>query len=234
MSYCVNCGVELDATAAFCPLCHTQVINPGQPVDTASSKPFPTEPGEVAPVSKRELALLISAMFASVAVACGLLNLFLQAERAWSLYVIGAAVMLWIWFVPPLIKRDLPLVLRLLLDTCAVGIYVYLISIDLDGADWFWHLAMPIILVAGAVLLFLGLMLRDHRRSILTSVTLIIGCVGVFLLGVEVFVDRYLLGAWTPGWSLVVLTICAAMDIPLIVVRRVSSLREEVRRRFHM
>ena len=25
MSYCVHCGVELDATASFCPLCHTRV-----------------------------------------------------------------------------------------------------------------------------------------------------------------------------------------------------------------
>ena len=36
MSYCVHCGVELDATASFCPLCHTRVLDPGQPVDTAS------------------------------------------------------------------------------------------------------------------------------------------------------------------------------------------------------
>ena len=36
MSYCVNCGVELDATASFCPLCHTPVVNPNQPVDGAS------------------------------------------------------------------------------------------------------------------------------------------------------------------------------------------------------
>ena len=37
MSYCVHCGVELDATASFCPLCHTRVLDPGQPVDTALS-----------------------------------------------------------------------------------------------------------------------------------------------------------------------------------------------------
>lgn len=234
MSYCVNCGVELDATAKRCPLCQTPVVNPNQPVDTISPRPFPTQKGEVAPVSKLELAMLISVMLASVAVACGVLNIFLRAERTWSLYVIGAAVMLWIWFVPPLLKRGLPLALRLVLDVCAIGIYIYLISIDLDGSQWFWHLALPIILLGGAVALFLGLMLREHRRSILTSVTLIIGSLGVLLVGVEVFVDRYLLGQWTPGWSLVVLTVCVALVIPLIVVRRVPSLREEVRRRFHM
>ena len=36
MSYCVNCGVELDSTASFCPLCRTPVVNPRQPVDTGS------------------------------------------------------------------------------------------------------------------------------------------------------------------------------------------------------
>lgn len=235
MSYCVNCGVELDATASFCPLCHTPVVNPNQAVDAASPKPFPAERGEVPMVSKRELALLISAMFASVALCCGLLNLFfLRSERAWSLYVIGAVVMLWIWFVPPLLLRGMHLCLRLVFDVVAVGIYVFLISVDLKGGFWFWHLALPIILLAGAVMLFLGLTLQNRRRSILTSVTLIIGCIGVFMVGVELFIDRYLLGTWGPGWSLVILTVCVAMVIPLIIVRRVPSLREEVRRRFHM
>ena len=100
MSYCVHCGVELDATASFCPLCHTRVLDPGQPVDTASPKPFPTRRGEVAPAAKQEVALLITAMLASVAVCCGVLNLFLRADRTWSLYVIGASAMLWLWLVP--------------------------------------------------------------------------------------------------------------------------------------
>ena len=49
MSYCVHCGVELDPTASFCPLCHTPVADPRQPVDTASPKPFPTRRGRWPP-----------------------------------------------------------------------------------------------------------------------------------------------------------------------------------------
>ena len=39
MSYCVNCGVELDASATKCPLCDTPVYNPKapEPVDAAVS-----------------------------------------------------------------------------------------------------------------------------------------------------------------------------------------------------
>ncbi len=100
MSYCVNCGVELDDTAAFCPLCHTPVHNPNQPVNQTAPKPFPTERKEVPPASKLQVAILLSTILASVAVCCGVLNVFLRTQRTWSLYVIGAALMIWIWTVP--------------------------------------------------------------------------------------------------------------------------------------
>lgn len=234
MSYCVNCGVELDGSASFCPLCHTPVVNPNQPVDVQAPQPFPSKRQEVALPTRQEIALLVTAMLASVAVCCGILNLFLQHDRAWSLYVIGAAIMLWIFIVPPLLARGMHLLLRLLLDVLAVAAYVYLMSVDLNGRPWFLGLALPVILWGGAILLLLGLVLRVHRRSVITTVTILIGSVGVFTVGVEGFLDRWLYGAWDPSWSLVVLTICVGMVIPLIIIRRVSALREEVRRRFHL
>ena len=234
MSYCVDCGVELDATATFCPQCHTPVYDPAQPVDTQSPPPFPTQRGEVPPVSRQELAVLVSAMLACVAVCCGVLNLFLRPDTGWSLYVIGASVMLWLWLVPPLLARGMHLLLRLVLDIAAVALYIYLIALNLGGMNWYLGLAAPIILWGGAVLLLLGLVLRVYRRSILTTITILIGSLGVFLVGVELLVDRWRLGQWEPGWSLVVLTVCVGLMIPLLVIRRVPSLREEARRRFHM
>lgn len=141
MSYCVNCGVELDETASFCPLCHTPVYNPNQPVNEAAPKPFPTERKEVPPSSKLPIAILISTVLASVAVCCGILNLFLKTQHTWSLYVIGAAIMLWIWTVPPLPhhKKD-TFRLQLLADVLAIAVYVSLIAVDLDGWDWYLHL----------------------------------------------------------------------------------------------
>ena len=221
MPYCVNCGVELDPTASACPLCQTPVVNPRQPVDTELPPPFPSRREEVQPVNKLELALLLTAMLGSVAVVCGVL------------YVIGAAVMLWIWLVPPLLFRGMPLWVRLGLDACAVGVYVYLISIDLHGLRWYLGLALPIILTGGAIVVVLGFIL-SRGRSILTSVTLIIGAIGLFVMSIELYVDRWLRQDYLPGWSLVVAAVCVALIIPLIIVRRRPALRDEVRRRFHM
>jgi len=57
---------------------------------------------------------------------------------------------------------------------------------------------------------------------------------GLMALGVEYCVDRFFRAAWQPTWSLVMVVICVGLIIPLRVVRRVPSLREEARRRFNM
>lgn len=235
MSYCVNCGVELDKTAHSCALCQTPVMNPRQPVDAFVPPPFPTQRKDVPIVIRTGVAILISAMLLSVAVCCGLLNLFfLRPEQAWSLYIIGAAIMLWIWFVPPLLWRTIPLLVRLFFDIVAIAVYVFLISLDLNGSRWFMGLAVPILLASGAIILFLGLVLQNKQRSTLTSITLIVGSMGCIAVAIEFFLDRWFLPTWTPTWSIIVATICIALVIPLIIIRRVPILREEVRRRFHV
>ena len=88
--------------------------------------------------------------------------------------------------------------------------------------------------VRRVLLVLLGLVLRVYRRSALTTMTILIGSIGVFVFGMEFFVDRWLHQLWSPSWSLVVLTICIGMVIPLIIIRRVPALREEARRRFHL
>jgi len=52
MSYCVNCGVELDASATKCPLCDTPVYNPKAPEPATQPSPFPKEKGQVEVVEK--------------------------------------------------------------------------------------------------------------------------------------------------------------------------------------
>lgn len=234
MSYCVNCGVELDDTAAICPLCHTPVQNPNRPVDRDSPTPFPAEPGLVPLQARRAAAALVSAMLGAAALSCGLLNLILPARHIWSLYVIGAAAMLWVFLVPPLLWRALPRPVMVLLDTGAAALYLLAIAWELDGLDWYLHLALPAVVLLGLILVIQVLLLQKGQRSILTTMAVVIASVAVFVAGLELLGDLYFHGEWEPSWSLVVLIVAGTLEIPLLVVRRVPSLRKEVRRRFHM
>ena len=158
----------------------------------------------------------------------------LLASQPWSLYVIGAAAMLWVFIVPPLLWRKLPLPAATLLDGAAVGLYVLLIAWELDGLDWYLHLALPATILLAAILLAQVLLFQKRRLSILSTMAVVIASVAVFVAGLELLGDLYFPGGWEPSWSLVVLIVAGALEIPLMVVRRVPKLRKEARRLFHI
>ena len=119
-------------------------------------------------------------------------------------------------------------------DVLAVGAYLCLIAAAVDGMDWFVGLALPITAAGALVIPLLYWIIRTRRCSLLVSAVLVLMAIGLFAVLTEFLCDEYLKGEWVPGWSMVVLASCAGLSIPLIIVRRVPSLREEARRRFHM
>ena len=232
MSYCVNCGVELGEGATCCPLCGTEVINPRVPQPENCRSYYPTRKEQIPEVSKKGYALVISSMLGSVALCCGLLNLALHPDYPWSLYAVGTALMLWIFFVPSLLWRKMPFLLRVFVNTCATGLYVFLIALASHGLDWYVRLALPILLGAGAIGILICWIVRNHSR--LTSLIFTLVGIGIFCIEVEFFTDRFLHAAWNPVWSLIVAAVTIGLAVPFIVIRLKPSLREQTRRIFHL
>ena len=129
MSYCVNCGVELDASARECPLCNTPVINPKELEKMAmAQRPFPTEQGQVETVKRKDLGILVSMVVLATAVTCGILNALTFQESLWSLAVIGACIILWVIMIPAVIYTKQPVYVSLLYDGGAVALYLFMLS----------------------------------------------------------------------------------------------------------
>ena len=233
MSYCVNCGVELGAGAGKCPLCGTAVVNPACPPDSAAEPFFPTRREEVAPVSRREAGLLLSAMFASVTVCCAVLNLIFYRELCGP-FSPGAR--------PSCSGSGSP---------CRCSALAQPVVPPDAG-----HAGHRRVCPAYRLRRTRALLVFQDRPA---DIPLCHGCVPHRDLAaplpppvhthvdnpraahrgrahgvVELVCDLYISGAWRPGWSLIVLISCAGLCIPLIVIRRVPSLREEARRRFHL
>ena len=232
MSYCVNCGVELGEGTKACPLCGTPVQNPAAPFNPEAKPYYTTKKEQIPQVSKKGSALVISSMLASVAICCGLLNLVLKPDYPWSFYAVGASVMLWIFLVPPLLWRKIPFLLRVFTNMCAMALYVWVIALASGGTDWYVHLALPILLAAAAIGIFVCWVMRKHSR-LSFLITALVG-IGLFCEIVEIFVDRYLHGHWEPAWSLIVGAVAVGLAAPFIVIRMVPSFREEARRIFHL
>lgn len=232
MSYCVNCGVELGISLKACPLCDTPVVNPH--VETISNDTFfPSKSGEIEPVSKTELAILISSMLLSVSVLFGILNIFFDREKFWSLYVIGAMAMLWVWFVLPLLTRKIFFWSRFSINLIAVAAYLGFIAIFKGGMELYLSLIIPLIFLLSATVFVISLIIYSKRRSILQQILIYLCGAAVFCILCELIIDNYFFNEWRPFWSMIVLAICVGLSIPVLIVINTPSLREEIRKRWH-
>lgn len=233
MSYCVNCGVELDASLERCPLCNTPVINPNEVTHTHAVPPFPKEKGQIEVVKSRDLAILLSVSLTAASVVCGLLNLFVFQGSAWSLYVIGACVVIWVLAIPAVIYTRLPIYLCLLFDGLAIGLYQYLISFNTQSRDWFYELALPITALITLIALALAVLLRKVSHAFLMVGIYIFTAIAILCIGIELLVERFLQVSFHLTWSAVVLSICAVIVICFVTILSRARLRNAVRRRLH-
>lgn len=233
MSYCVNCGVQLDPSLERCPLCNTPVINPNEVSHTRPVPPFPKEKGQVEVVKSRDLAILLSVSLTAASVVCGLLNLLVFQRSPWSLYVIGACVVIWVLAIPAVIYTKMPIYISLICDGLAIGLYQYLISFNTASHAWFFELALPITALVTIAALLFALFLKKVSSAFLMTALYFFLDLAFLCTGIELLIERFLDVRYHLTWSAVVLSICAVIVIALITILSRARLRNAVRRRLH-
>ena len=235
MSYCVNCGVELDTTLESCHLCHTPVINPNelQKMREASPSPYAKEKGQVDVVKRKDLGLLSTIVLGATALSCLMLNILVFSGSLWSLFIIGACLLLFVVIIPAVIYTKLPIYISLLLDGVAVGVYLYMITFNTPDDQWFTGLALPIVALVTILVEIFTLLLRSFPISIMTTTLYFFAEVAVLCIGLELLIDHYFQAPLRLIWSAVVLTVCGVIVAMLITVLSRRRLRDAVRRRLH-
>lgn len=233
MSYCVNCGVELDATLKDCPLCNTPVINPSQLIEAQKRPPFPVEKVPVEMIKRKDMGLLVSIVLVAIAVTCGGLNLLVFKENYWSLAIIGACLLLWVILLPEIIYHKLNVFLSVFLDGVAVVIYLYLLTWLTESNDWFYGVAVEIALFITILLEIYIFCLKVLPKSILTYALYTVTAIGILCVGLELLIDKLVRAEISMDWSAIIATICIVIDVALICVLSMRRLRNAVRRRLH-
>ena len=233
MSYCVNCGVELAESERVCPLCQTEVINPRAPWKEPSVMPYPpTLDRLMRRIDRRYLAALLSA-FMVLPVVITLLCDWLSGDGAlsWSLYVLGAGLLLGVWVIGPLLARRYRLLTFLASDCVAAA--GYLLAIErIAGQRWFFPLALPLCAAVSVFLLLNAYLFRKRwGRQVVNRVIAGLSSVGLMCVAVEVTVDLYLTSLIYLNWSPYVLTPCLVMSGVLMLLDGKKNLKEEIRKR---
>ena len=155
MSYCVNCGVELDASAKKCALCSTPVMNPNITEPENVKAPFSETPHIPKKIKTRFVALLASMIILVPNIVCLLINVFIFSDAFWSLYISATSFLVWAIFVLPFFteKKARPY-LMWCFDTISVALYVwFFFAVGNENIDWYLKGMLPIILVISALVL---------------------------------------------------------------------------------
>lgn len=225
--------MELDETLCDCPLCNTPVINPSELEKAKKNPSFPKDKGQVEVVKRKDLGILMSIVAVATGGTCGLLNLLVYDNSAWSLTIIGACALIWVMLVPVVIYTKLPVYVSLLFDGAMTGVYLYLITYITPEPGWFWGLALPIIGLITVIAEVVAFCVRRLPMSFLAGSLYLFTAIGLLCMGVEMLIHRYLDNGIKLTWSAVVLTVCAIIDITIITLLSRKRLRNEVRRRLH-
>lgn len=233
MSYCVNCGVELEGSLEECPLCNTPVYNPREIPNVQKETPFPREKGNVELVRQKDFGILLSVLVLATSITCGLLNLLVFNTVPWSLTIIGLCVLLWVILIPAVIYNRQPVYVSILFDGLAALLYLYMISYMVSSRNWFYSLGVPIVVLVTIVAELFVLCIRRLPKSFLTIALYSVTAVAVICIGLEILIDLYSRDRISLGWSAIVLTVCVIVDIAIITLLSRRRLRNAVRRRLH-
>ena len=233
MSYCVNCGVELEASLTSCPLCNTPVINPNKLQELKAASPYPKEKGQVDRVKRRDLGILAFIVLLATSLSCLMLNLFVFSGSMWSLYIIGVCLTIFVLLLPVIIESKIPIYISLLCDGIAVGVFLYLITFNTADNSWFFSLALPIVVLVTILVEILALLLRMLPVSFITTALYVFAEIALLCVGLELLIDHYLQAPLQLLWSAIVLTVCSVIVVMLITVLSTRRLRDAVRRRLH-
>lgn len=234
MSYCVNCGVELESSLKECPLCHTPVMNPQELNKEMPPSPYPTDMGQVEVVKRKDLGILVTVVLTTTGATCLLLNLLVFNRFLWSLIVIGCCLCLFVFTFPAIFYNKTPIWVTLLADGLSVAVYLFLISFVTESNLWFWQLGLPIVVLLTIFAEVFPLLSRFLSFTVLSCALCLFVEIPAFCVALELLIRRFLEHPYRITWSAVVLTVCVIIDIALITILAKKRLRNEVRRRLHI
>ena len=235
MSYCVNCGVELDKSLKACPLCSTKVYHPEkEQINEKEISPFPKEKGEVEKISRLDSVIYLSVLLLSVVITCSLLNLLVYNSVWWSIPVNGICMMLWVFIITAAYSEKITIYTTLLCDAISIGMYLYLISIMVQTDDWLYEIALPILIITLALLELFTLLSKTIPYSLLVGTLYFFITVAGICLTTEIVVDLYINKNINISWSAIVLTVCVIIIIMIVMALIMKPLRNYISKRFHI
>ena len=204
MSYCTNCGVELDEGLNSCPLCGFTSGNDYIQETVEKKEPLPSEILQLYKTESRrhlwELSGIIS--FSGIAV-CTIVNLVIHKSLSWSLFAVTSLLALWICLSLILLTfRKYFLIIPGLLITLLLTLFLF--DLFSPPVNWFYGIGLPVTIALFAAVSIVTLLWKIALFKGFNILAIAFLVVSGFCFVMEVFIDKYLFNAVEIRWSAIV------------------------------
>lgn len=233
MSYCVNCGVELDKTAKKCALCGMVVINPLQKLDTEALLPYPVPPEKLSTQERYYVVYILSILLVLLSLVSIILNALYFNKSFWSVYAIGAFVLVFIMSAVPLIIKK-PFLFYITLDVIGILLYLYIVEWVSQTNEWYFKIAMPTTVCIYMLIVIVSLYVKKKKAGALRTTAAILFGSGILSVCIDMSISIYIYNKIILTWSLIVLTCSGALGLALYITSRNKHVQNELRKRFHI
>lgn len=231
MSYCVNCGVELEKNCRECPLCDTPVINPREKISKDKSV-YPDEIHIPRSLSKKYVVFVLTMILLIPNLVLLLLNIFILDSHLVS-YIIGGFVVAWIWFLFPFLwKKQIP-VISLAVDAIALLVYLYMFNFYGDENGWYYSIVLPVVIVLWAICNLFIFWLKKPRSKPLMSIA-VLGAVSIMSFVIEICMMNFYFSRLEITVSLIITACCVSLMAFFVAMEKSKRLRAWIQRKFFM
>lgn len=238
MSYCVNCGVELERSLNSCPLCGVKVINPAKE-DTAKESAgeagvFPEARDEFKKADRTFWISFISILVAVPIATCVLVDLLYSKRLTWSLYVIAGVLILWTVSVSPFFFIKFSWFKTISADMAGILAGLFIIELLSPGKLWLLGIALPVVLycyIAWLIIVFLT------KSEVLRGLGISAACaaaIGALMILLEILLDLNARGAVDLVWSLFIIAPCLSVSVLLVLLEKNKRFKQEMAKRLHI
>ncbi len=232
MSYCVNCGVELEAAQKKCPLCGVIVINPLVP-QQEEKKTYPKARDEFKKKDRLFWIKFISVLLAVPIITCILSDLLVTKHLSWSLYVVASVSLLWVLSTSALYFKKFSIIKKLIIDIAAIVVFLSTIEAAVGGRVWLFPIALPIcayLLVSALAVIGISRLLGLSGLGIAAAISI---SIGIMIPGLEILIDLYNTGAVSLFWCWFVTAPCLSVAALLILLDNNKKFKMEFEKRLH-
>ena len=233
MSYCVNCGVELDDSAKKCALCSTPVVNPSaliQPEDAV--EPFPRKIIIPQATRRRYGAFIASMVILIPNIVCLLINLMFNFGYLWATYLNATSALVWLLLVFPFLLKKPKSYILVPVDAFGAILYTAVFYSVQHAQGWLFELAVPLILVIAAFAFSVIEWIKHKRLDWPILVTSILVQVAVLSFAIELLLRYYYVLSLVPVVSIIVSACCLALIAFFLSVLKNRRLRAWLSRNF--